>query len=54
VYLVLAAGCGVLLIARPTSASTPALAMLYGVFGLVGFLAQLVVAMELWRLPLLA
>ena len=54
VYLVLAAGCGVLLVARPISASTPALAMLYGVFGMVGFLAQLVVAMELRLLPLLA
>lgn len=53
-YLVLAAGCGVLLVARPTSASTPTFAMLYGVFGLVGFLAQLVVAMELRLLPLLA
>lgn len=54
VYLVLAAGCGVWLVARPTSPYTPSLVMIYGVFGLVGFLAQLVVAMELRLLPLLA
>jgi hypothetical protein len=54
VYLMLAAGCGLWLVATPTSSSTPALMMLYGVFGLVGFLAQLVVAMEMRLLPLLA
>ena len=54
VYLMLAAGCGLWLVASPTSSSTPALMMLYGVFGLVGFLAQLVVAMEMRLLPLLA
>ena len=53
-YLVLATGCGLLLVATPTSSATPALTMLYGVLGLVGFLAQLVVAMELRLLPLLA
>jgi hypothetical protein len=37
VYLMLAAGCGLWLVATPTSSSTPALMMLYGVFGLVGF-----------------
>jgi hypothetical protein len=54
VYLMLAAGCGLWLVATPKSSSTPALMMLYGVFGLVGFLAQLVVAMEMRLLPLLA
>jgi len=53
-YLVLAAGCGLTLLTAGTRPWTPALMMAYGVFGLLGFLGQLVVAMELRLLPLLA
>jgi hypothetical protein len=52
----LAAACafGVWLAIAPTSAWTLRVAMAYGVLGLVGFLAQMVVAMEGRLLPLLA
>ncbi|MDP6582067.1 MAG: hypothetical protein QF681_15540 [Vicinamibacterales bacterium] len=53
-YLVLATICGLTLVASETSVWTPQLMMLYGVLGLLGFLGQLVVAMELRLLPLLA
>ena len=54
VYLVMATCCGVALVVADPSAWTSQLMMLYGVVGLLGFLAQLVVAMELRLLPLLA
>ena len=53
-YLVLTTICGVILAASTPSAWTAQLMMLYGVLGLLGFLGQLVVAMELRLLPLLA
>jgi hypothetical protein len=53
-YLVLATVCGVVLAASEDSALTSQIMMLYGVLGLLGFLGQLVVAMELRLLPLLA
>lgn len=53
-YLVLATGCGLTLAVAGTQLWTPRLMMLYGVVGLLGFLGQLVVAMELRVLPLLA
>ena len=50
-YLVLTTLCGVILAGTGTAAWTAQLAMLYGVLGLLGFLAQMVVAMELRLLP---
>ncbi len=52
-YLVLTAGCGLVVLGSPLSAWTPSLMMLYGVLGLLGFLAQLVAAMELRLVQLL-
>lgn len=52
--LAIACGLGLWLALAPTSASTARVAMAYGVFGLVGFLAQMVVAMEGRLLPLFA
>ena len=53
-YLVLTTICGVILAASAPSPWTAQLMMLYGVLGLLGFLGQLVVAMEVRLLPLLA
>ena len=53
-YLVATALCGVILAASGPAVWTTQLTMLYGVLGLLGFLAQMVVAMELRLLPLLA
>jgi len=53
-YLLLTTGCGLILATSGASAWTSRLMMFYGVFGLLGFLGQLVVAMELRVLPLLA
>lgn len=50
-WLVLACAFGVLLALTPTTESTLRAAMLYGVFGLVGFLAQVVVGFEIHVLP---
>jgi hypothetical protein len=53
-YLVLAAAAGLVLAIAPMSGWTLRLALAYGVFGLVGFLAQLVIGMESRLLPLAA
>lgn len=50
-WLLLACVCGVILTAVPVSESTLRAALLYGVFGLVGFLAQVIIAFELRILP---
>jgi hypothetical protein len=50
-WLLVACVCGVILTAVPVSESTLRAALLYGVFGLVGFLAQVIVAFELRILP---
>ena len=52
--LLVVVGCGLALAWSETAVWTPRLVMLYGVLGLVGFLGQMVVAMELRLLPLLA
>jgi len=52
--LVIASALGVWLTIAEPSASTLRIAMAYGVFGLVGFLAQMVVGMEGRLLPLFA
>jgi len=52
VSLAAAAGIGVALLILPASAASLHLAAAYGVFGLVGFLAQMVVGMEARLLPL--
>jgi hypothetical protein len=49
--LVLASVCGLLLAALPMSDATMRLALLYGVFGLLGFLAQAIVGFERRILP---
>jgi hypothetical protein len=54
VWLVTACGLGVWLTFAPTSPSSLRVATAYGVFGLIGFLAQIVVAMEGRLLPLFA
>lgn len=54
VSLVIACGLGLWLSVANTSESTLRVATAYGVFGLLGFLAQMVVAMEGRLLPLLA
>ena len=53
-WLVVAAGLGVRLTMTDPSESTLRVATAYGVFGLVGFLAQMVVGMEGRLLPLFA
>jgi hypothetical protein len=50
--LLAAIAIGVTLLVLPTSARTLPLAAAYGVFGLLGFLSQMVVAMEARLLPL--
>jgi len=52
VSLAVAAAIGIALLVLPTSPSSLHLAAAYGVFGLVGFLAQMVVGMEARLLPL--
>jgi hypothetical protein len=52
--LLAASGLGLWLSAAPTSDRTLRVAMAYGVFGLVGFLGQMVIAMEGRLLPLFA
>jgi hypothetical protein len=52
--LLIASGLGLWLSAAPTREATLRVAMAYGVFGLVGFLGQMVVAMEGRLLPLFA
>jgi hypothetical protein len=54
VSLLTAIVLGVLLLVLPTSARTLPLAAAYGVFGLLGFLSQMVIAMEARLLPLAA
>ena len=51
-WLVVAAALGLVLLLVPTSVRTLHTAAAYGVFGLVGFLAQMVVAMEARLLPM--
>lgn len=53
-WLIAAASLGVWLTLAEPSANTLRLAMAYGVFGLVGFLAQMVVGMESRLLPIFA
>jgi hypothetical protein len=50
--LLAAVASGIMLLVLPTSARTLPLAAAYGVFGLLGFLSQMVVAMEARLLPL--
>jgi hypothetical protein len=50
--LIAAAGIGAVLLVLPTSSWTLHAAAAYGVFGLVGFLGQMVVAVEVRLLPL--
>jgi hypothetical protein len=52
ICLIAAAGIGLVLLAVPTSPRTLHAAAAYGVLGLVGFLAQMVVAMEARLLPM--
>ena len=52
--LVIASALGVWLTLAPPSSATLRVAMAYGVFGLVGFLAQIVVGMEGRLLPIFA
>jgi hypothetical protein len=49
--LLIACALGLWLAVSPVSAWTPAIATVYGVFGLVGFLAQMIVGMEGRLLP---
>ena len=53
-WLLFACVCGLTLTALPVSDSTLRVALLYGTLGLVGFLAQIVVAFELRVLPIAA
>ncbi len=50
-WLVLACVSGTLLTLAPMTETTLRAALVYGVFGLVGFLAQIVVGFELYRAP---
>lgn len=54
VYLALAAGAGLALAVAPEADWALAVALAYGVFGLVGFLAQIVIGIEGRLLPLAA
>ena len=54
VWLVCACACGLVLAASPMTEMTLRAALAYGVFGLVGFLAQAVVGFELLLLPTVA
>jgi hypothetical protein len=51
VWLVCACVCGVVLTASPMTEMTLRVALVYGVFGLVGFLAQAILGFELHVLP---
>ena len=51
-YLFVASGIGVFMVASPVAAWTARLAILYGVLALVGFLSQIIVGMENRILPL--
>ena len=51
-YLVAALALGLYLALAPVSEGAPGIAMAYGVFGLVGFLSQIVVGVEARVLPL--
>jgi hypothetical protein len=51
VWLVLACVLGVSLTIAPLTETTLRVALLYGVFGLIGFLAQIIVGFELYVLP---
>ncbi|HET6196100.1 MAG TPA: hypothetical protein VFE12_10110, partial [Acetobacteraceae bacterium] len=53
-WLAVASALGVWLTLAPSSSNTLRVAMAYGVFGLVGFLAQMVVGMEGRLLPMFA
>lgn len=53
-WLMGACVCGVVLAASPMTEMTLRAALVYGVFGLVGFLAQIVVGFELHLLPTVA
>jgi hypothetical protein len=50
-WLLCACVCGVILTVSPMTDTTLRTALLYGVFGLVGFLAQIIVGFELHLLP---
>jgi hypothetical protein len=50
-WLLCACACGIVLTVAPMTDMTLRVALLYGVFGLVGFLAQIVVGFELHLLP---
>jgi hypothetical protein len=52
--LVIAIALGLWLAVMPIGAATPAIAVAYGVFGLLGFLGQMVVAMKGRLLPIFA
>jgi hypothetical protein len=52
ISLLVAAGIGVTLLVTPVSARSLQLAAAYGVLGLIGFLAQMVIAMEARLLPM--
>jgi hypothetical protein len=52
VSLILASAVGIALLLRPASALTLHAAAVYGVLGLIGFLAQMVVAMETRLIPM--
>ena len=54
VCLLFACVCGVMLAALPMSESTMRVALLYGVLGLVGFLAQVIVGFERRILPIVS
>lgn len=54
IWLLTAAGLGAFLLARPMSDATLHAALAYGTFGLLGFLAQMVVAMQVRLIPLFA
>ena len=54
VWLLFACMCGLMLTALPVSDVTLRLALLYGTFGLVGFLAQIIVGFEQRILPIAA
>lgn len=54
VWMLTAAGLGVFLLSQPMSDATLRAALAYGTFGLLGFLAQMVVAMQVRLIPLFA
>lgn len=54
VWMLTAAGLGAFLLSRPMSDATLHAALAYGVFGLLGFLAQMIVAMQVRLIPLFA